>query len=350
MERRKIAFLYNTRHRYPDPDDPASQKETDFDDPETIRGIGTHLEACGYALIPIEADERAYEELSRRRSEIDIALNYSMGIHGAARYAHLPAMLEMLQIPYTGSDPLTQGLVMNKAKLEKVLAADGVPVLRSQVFRGPEEELRPGLEFPLMVKPVAQGSSAGITSKSIVKDLPGLRDRVADIVRAFEEPALVQPFLEGREFSVPMLGNPPRILPFIEPDFRKLPAGFVPIDSIEVKWFFEEQSAENHLSCPAALADGERKRIEAILRAAWDALGIRDWCRIDVRCDGRGNPYVLDVNSPPGIIPPEVSMTSYFPLSARAAGISYDQLLMELIETARVRCLATSRTPRLPSS
>jgi D-alanine-D-alanine ligase len=334
---RTIAFLYNTRHTYPDPADSASQKETDFDDPQTIGGICTHLEACGYRLIPIEADEQAYEQLCRRRTEIDIALNYSMGIHGAARYAHIPSMLEMLQIPYTGSDPLTQGLVMNKAKMEKVLAADGVPVPQSQLFHDAKEDLRPGLEYPLMVKPVAQGSSAGITSKSIVKDAVELRDRVADIVRAFEEPALVQPFLEGREFSVPMLGNPPRIFPFIEPDFRKLPPGFVPIDSIEVKWFFEEQSAEHHLTCPAALPEPERLRIEALLRRAWDCLGIRDWCRIDVRCDREGRPYVLDVNSPPGIIPPEVSMTSYFPLSARAAGISYDRLLTELIETAWAR-------------
>lgn len=333
-----VAFLYNTRRTYPDPDDTASQKETDFDDPETIRHIGAHLEACGYRVIPVEADERAYAQLYRRRSEIDIALNYSMGIHGAARYAQIPAMLEMLRIPYTGSDPLTQGLVLNKAMLEKALSADGVPVPRSQLFRGAAEELRPGLEYPLMVKPVAQGSSAGITSRSIVKDASGLRDRVADIVRAFGEPALVQPFLEGREFSVPMLGNPPRILPFIEPDFNKLPPGFLPIDSIEVKWFFEEQSAENHLTCPADLSEGERLRIEAVLRAAWDCLGIRDWCRIDVRCDRGGRPFVLDVNSPPGIIPPEASMTSYFPLSARAAGMSYDRLLTDVIETARARC------------
>jgi len=332
-----IAFLYNTRHTYPDPNDSASQKETDFDDPETIGSICAHLESCGYRLIPIEADEQAYAELYRRRSEIGLALNYSMGIHGAARYAHIPAMLEMLQIPYTGSDPLTQGLVMNKAMLEKVLSAAGVPVPRSQLFRAADDKLRQDLPFPLMVKPVAQGSSAGITSKSIVKEEAELRERVADLLRAFEEPVLVQPFLEGREFSVPMLGNPPRIFPFIEPDFRKLPPGFLPIDSIEVKWFFEEQTAEHHLTCPAALSDWERTRIEAILRGAWDCLGLRDWCRIDVRCDREGHPYVLDVNSPPGIIPPEASMTSYFPLSARSTGMSYDQLLTELIETARAR-------------
>jgi D-alanine-D-alanine ligase len=337
MSRTVLAFLYNTRHRYPDPGDSVSQRETDFDDPQTIAAMCDHLEACGYGLIPIEADEDAYATLYRRRSEIDLVLNYSMGIHGAARYAHMPAMLEMLQIPYTGSDPLTQALILNKAKLEKVLAASGVPVLPSQLFRSAAEKRDPHLEFPLIVKPVGQGSSAGITSHSVVRNESELTARVTDITTAFEEPALVQPFLEGREFSVPMLGNPPRVFPFIEPDFKKLPPEYAPIDSLEVKWFFEEQSKNHHLVCPAALDEKERLRIEGIVRDTWSALDMKDWCRIDLRCDRSGNPYVLDVNSPPGIMPPEVSQTSYFPMSARSDGISYDALLKMVIETALAR-------------
>jgi D-alanine-D-alanine ligase len=337
MSRTVVAFLYNTRHRYPDPNDSVSQRETDFDDPPTITAMCSHLEACGYGLIPIEADEDAYAALYQRRSEIDLAFNYSMGIHGSARYAHMPAILEMLQIPYTGSDPLTQALILNKAKLEKVLTANGVPVPLSQVFRTSKDERDPRLEFPLIVKPVAQGSSAGITSHSIVRTDSELRARVADITTAFEEPALVQPFLEGREFSVPMIGNPPKIFPIIEPDFQKLPPEYPPIDSLEVKWFFEEQSKDHHLVCPAALAEKERLQIEAVARDAWHALDIRDWCRIDIRCDRAGHPYVLDVNSPPGIMPTEVSQTSYFPMSARSAGISYDRLLEMVVETALAR-------------
>ncbi|RPJ78928.1 MAG: hypothetical protein EHJ94_08770 [Deltaproteobacteria bacterium] len=106
------------------------------------------------------------------------------------------------------------------------------------------------------------------------------------------------------------------------------------MDSLEIKWIFEEQSETHHLVCPAILDDRTKKTIESIALKTWKALQIRDWCRMDMRCDKNGNPYVLDVNSPPGIIPPEISTTSYFPMAARAAGIGYDQLLQKLIQTA----------------
>jgi D-alanine-D-alanine ligase len=332
-----LAFLYNVRHVYPDADDLRTQVETDFDDAATIEAMTRHLEGCGYRVIPIEADEQAYLELHRRRSEIDLALNYSMGLHGAARYAHLPAMLEMLQIPYTGSDPLTQALILNKERMQQVVAAAGGPVLPSWVPRAPEEARPAALGFPLIVKPVGQGSSAGITAASVVHDAGALREQVRRMVDTFGEPPLVQPLLGGREFSVPMLGNPPRVLPPIEPDFSLLPPGYLPIDSLEVKWVFEEQSETNHLRCPAPVDADLAARIERTVRLVWDALGLRDWCRIDLRADAAGTLYVLDVNSPPGMIPPEISTTSYFSLAGRAIGLGYDDLLQQVIETARAR-------------
>ncbi len=340
MRQPVLAFLYNIRHQYPDPNNPQSQVETDFDDVETIEIIAKYLTQCGYEVVPIEANDEAYFRLHEERARIDLVFNYSMGMYGAARYAHLPAMLEMLRLPYTGSDPLTQALVMNKAKMQDVLAANGVPVLPSQVFTTADEPLHADLQFPLIVKPIAQGSSAGITAKSVVLSTKELEARVAQVLLTFREPAIVQPFLEGREFSVPMLGNPPRILPVIELDYSRLPEGLAHLDSLEVKWIFEEQAATHHLVCPALLTTDESEVIETTVRAAWDALRLRDWCRIDLRGSSDGKLYVLDVNSPPGVIPPEVSMTSYFPLSARAAGISYPDLLKLVIDTAWKRSTA----------
>lgn len=337
MTCKTIAFLFNVRHHYPDPNDPATQVETDFDDPQTIERIILHLQACGYSVIPIEANEQAYLELHAHRAEIDIVFNYAMGLHGAGRYAQLPAMLEMLRLPYTGSDPLTQALVLNKAKMQEVLAANGIPVLTSQVFHSHQQSLLPALNYPLIVKPLAQGSSAGITGKSVVRNASELCEAVKLTLDAFHEPALVQPFLEGREFSVPMLGNPPRIMPVIEPDFSKLPENYAPLDSLEIKWIFEEQTESHHLICPALLDENTGRRIASLARSTWDALQIRDWCRIDMRCDKAGNMYILDVNSPPGVIPPEISTTSYFPMSARAAGMDYPELLRQVIESACAR-------------
>jgi len=110
-----------------------------------------------------------------------------------------------------------------------------------------------------------------------------------------------------------MLGNPPRILPVIDLDFSLLPSGYAHLDSLEVKWVYEDQVEENHLRCPAELTDSLQEFVEDTALRAWSALGIRDWCRIAMRCDIDGRPYVLDVNSPAGLIPPAVSTTSFSP-------------------------------------
>ncbi|MEM5777241.1 MAG: ATP-grasp domain-containing protein [Candidatus Aenigmatarchaeota archaeon] len=336
-----IGFIYNIRHKYPDPNDPRAQLETDFDDPETIEWMIKHFQKIGFKVIAIEANEDAYKKLKENKKNIDLVFNYSMGIYGRDRYAHLPAMLEMLQIPYTGPPPLSEALLLNKAKSREIFIARKIPTPLSQIFYSSEEKLDKKLKFPLIVKPCCRGSSAGITNKSFVKNEDELKEQVEFIIKTFNEPALVQMFLSGREFSVPMLGNPPEFLPIIEVDHSVVPEGYAPIDSLEVKWIVEEQDknfTEKHFSCPAVIEKKMEKKIKDICLKVWDALELADLCRIDIRCDSKGNPYVLDVNSPPGLIPPEVSMTSYFPLAARVAGINYDDLLKKIIDEVARRC------------
>lgn len=325
-----VAFAYNIRHIYPDINNPQSQREADYDDPPTIASIIKHLKKCGYGIIPIEADEKAYLKLYKNREQIDLLFNYSLGINGKDRYSHIPAMCEMLKIPYTGSPPLVQATVMNKGKAKETLLAKGLPTLPFQIFKSNKDKLNPKLNFPLIVKPVAQGSSAGITNKSVVNGNCELERQVAYILETFKEPALIEPFLDGREFSVSMLGNPPKILPIIESDHSVLPKEYLPLDSLEVKWIFEETSGANNLICPAIIEKPLRQKLENSCIKTWEVLEIVDLCRIDIRCDKNENPYILDVNSPPGLIPPEVSKTSYFTLSARVAGMNYEELLKTL--------------------
>jgi len=337
MEKLTVAFLYNVRHQYPDPNDPRTQLEADFDDPQTIDWMLKHLKNCFAKVIPVEADESAYFKLFKYRKEIDVVFNYSEGIYGKDREAQLPAILEMLKIPYTGSSPLTQALVLNKAKTKEILLENKIPTAPFQIFNQPKEKLHLNLNFPLIVKPLSQGSSAGITNKSVVKNKKELENQVGWIIKTFSQPALVETFLSGRDLSVAMLGNPPKILPIIESDHSKLPKGYQPIDSLEVKWLVEEKSKDPLLICPANLPDNLKKKIEKICFSTWQALEIQDWCRIDIRCDQRENPFVLEVNSPCGMIPPEVSVTSYFPLAARTAGIDYKSLLIQIIKSSLTR-------------
>ena len=333
MKKPTIAFLYNVRHKYPDPDNPKSQLEADFDDPETIEAIIDHLKKCNYRVLRIEANENAYTKLKRNRSQINLALNYSLGMYGIDRYAQIPAMCEMLRIPYTGSGPLTEALVLYKAKMKEVLVANHIPTLPFQLFKAGDELLDRKLHFPLIVKPVAQGSSAGINNNSVVENETDLRDRIAYEIKTFKAAALVEPFLTGREFSIGLWGNPPETLPIIESNHASLPEGYLPLDSLEVKWVVEEE-APDHLICPANIPARTKRELETVCLKAWNALGLLDWCRMDLRCDNEGNPFVLDVNSPPGMIPPEISMTSYFPLAARTIGIDFDTFLHVIIETA----------------
>lgn len=333
-----IVLLYNQRHIYPDPDDPRTQLEADFDDPATTKWQIKHLKNLGYKVIPIEADEKAYFKFYRLRGKIDLVFNVAEGIYGLDREAQMPAILETLQIPYLGCRPLTEAIILDKAKTKEILMAYKIPTLKFQIFQSENENLDKNLKFPLIVKPIAQGSSAGITNDSVVDGEKKLRIQIKKILKTFKQPVLVESFLKGREFSVAMMDNPPEILPIIEPNHKILPKNYLPFDSLEVKWYFEENGgSKNYLQCPAKISSRLKEKIEKICFDVWQALSIRDWCRIDLKCDDEDNPYVLEVNSPPGIIPPEVSITSYFPLAARAANINYEELLERLIKLALKR-------------
>lgn len=332
-----IAFLYNVRHLYPDSKKPKTLREADFDDPETTQLQIKYLKKLGYKVYPIEANEEAYFKLYKLKEKIDLVFNVSEGLHGEDREAQIPAMLEMLQIPYTGSPPLTQAIILNKSKTKEILIANKIPTLKYQLMDSRNDQLRKFFEFPLMVKPVSEGSSAGITNKSVVYNETELYKQVEFIVNTFNEEALIEPYLEGREFSVAMLGNPPQVLPILESDHSILPKKYLPFDSLEVKWFYELVTSGKHLKCPAKISSRLEKKINKICLDLWDVFGIRDWCRIDIRCDKNENPYVLEVNSPPGCTPPEHDPASYFPLIARSTGIDYENLLKKIIETALKR-------------
>ena len=332
-----ICHLHNIRHQYSDPNDYRNQLEMEFDDPKTTRLQIKYLRKLGFKVYPVEANEKAYFKLYRLRKKIDLVFNLSEGIYGLDRELQLPAMLEMLQIPYTGSGPLTQGFALNKAKAKEILMAYGIPTTHFQLVNNVNFDLDKKLKFPLIVKPVAQGSSAGITNNSVVFNEKNLRNQIKKVIENFRQPALIEPFLSGREFSVAMIGNPPIILPIIEPNHKLLPKNYLPFDSYEVKWFFEEQGNNDYLQCPAKIEKKLENKIKKICYQVWKRLEVRDWCRIDIKCDEKNNPYFLEINSPPGIIPPEVSLTSYFPLAARAYGWDYATLLKKIIETAEKR-------------
>ena len=190
-----------------------------------------------------------------------------------------------------------------------------------------------------MVKPLYEGSSKGIRNNSLVNTQAELEERTEWVISQYKQPALVEEFLEGREFTVAMLGNSDDVkaLPVVEINYSSLPAGVNPIYSYEAKWIWD--TPDNPLEifkCPANIENKLKKDIETVCKAAVHILDIKDWCRIDIRLDSKGASHILELNPLPGILPDPKS-NSCFPKAARAAGMNYNGLIHAVLDAAYKR-------------
>lgn len=324
----------------PEDDDPPLPPDffAECDSMETVSAIQAAL-SRRHQVELIEADEDAFERF--RRSRPDVVFNVAEGVFGTARESHIPAMLEMLRVPYTGSDPLSLAISLDKARTKEVLAYYGIPVPRTLLLSSMADlervrRQRLPFGFPVIVKPVAEGSSKGIVNDAVVRGYDDLEAQVRRVITLYRQAALVEPYLEGREFTVAMIGNGDGVecLPIVEILFDTLPKGVNPIYSYEAKWIWD--TAKDPLEifrCPADISPELKREIERICVGAFHALRLRDWSRIDVRCDAAGQPHVLEVNPLPGILPrPEDN--SCFPKAARAAGMTYEEMILRVLDTA----------------
>jgi len=195
------------------------------------------------------------------------------------------------------------------------------------------------LHFPWIIKPLHEGSSKGIFNTSVVNNRDEAKNEITKVLDQYHEPALIEEYLPGREFTVAILGNGAHlnVLPIVEIKFDTLPAGVNPIYSYEAKWIWDQASAPLEIfACPANLTPELKNEIESVCRKAYTILRCRDWCRIDVRLDDRGIPHIIELNPLPGILPkPEDN--SCFPKAARAVGLSYNKLMQSVLSLAAER-------------
>ncbi|GAB4164618.1 MAG: hypothetical protein Tsb0017_03010 [Geothermobacteraceae bacterium] len=320
----------------------ATDLYAEWDDAQTIQAVASAL-ASRHQVSVVQADPDAFEIFRRLRP--DLVFNMAEGLHGASREAQIPAMLEMLQIPYTGSDPLTLGICLDKYRTKEILGYHRIPTPAFALVESPEQ-VPAELRYPLMVKPPLEGSSKGITDSSLVHNADELAREIRRIRSNYGQPSLVEEFLRGREFTVALLGNGSalRVLPIVEIDFATLPAGANPIYSYEAKWLWDSEDAPLDIfHCPAPLDPPLRRAIEDLCRKAFHHLGCRDWCRIDVRLDRDGAPQIIEVNPLPGVLPrPE--QNSCFPKAARAAGLTYEEMINEVVNAACARLGLVEKT------
>lgn len=310
-----------------------SDKYAEWDDMETIDAIRNAIEKVGHDVVLIEADINAFENLKNNRP--DIVFNIAEGFGGAARESHIPAMLEVLNIPYTASDPVTISICHDKSRCKEVLSYYNIPTPHFYIVENTVNGY-PKVKFPSFVKPLHEGSSKGIYNSSLVNNKKNLNREISRIKKDYKQPALIEDFIDGREFTVAALGNGEnlRVLPIVEINLSSVPEGFNKIYSYEVKWFFDTR--ENKLdifTCPAKVSEQLRKKIENLVLDAYKVLRIRDWARFDVRCDRQENPYIIEVNPLPGILP-NPDDNSCFPKAAREVGMDYDTLIQTVLNLA----------------
>jgi D-alanine-D-alanine ligase len=326
----RVGLSFNLKNSRPP--SVADDRFAEWDDEETIEAVRSAL-ARRHQVFLIEGNEDAFEKFRKLRP--DIVFNMAEGTHGSSRESQIPSMLEMLRIPYTGSDPLTLAVCLDKSRTKEILQFHGIPTAPFVIVADPKQ-MRGLPPFPLIVKPLYEGSSKGIGNDALVRSRPQLQEQVSRILAHYHQPALVEKFLPGREFTVALLGNDPalQVLPIVEIQLEQLPVAMNPIYSYEAKWVWDTvEKPLKIFTCPAKVSAALRKKIEAISQKAFRALGCRDWCRIDIRLDASGEPHILELNPLPGILP-NPDANSCLPKAARTAGFSYEELIHRVLEIA----------------
>jgi D-alanine-D-alanine ligase len=316
----------------------ARDEFAEWDSPTTIAAVESALSRLG-KVIRLEAKEDFPERL--RQARPDIVFNIAEGFHGVNREAHVPAICEFFGIPYSGSDPFTLSLCLDKARTKETLSFHGIPTPKFAVVATLDEihSRTADLELPLFVKPLHEGSSKGITDGNLCWDRGQLSKQTQFLLENYNQPVLVEEYLPGKEFTCAVLGNghEATVLPIVGMNFETLPNGALPIYSFDAKFVWDRP--ENPLDifqCPARITRDLQASIERVTLDAFRVLGCRDWARIDVRLDTAGVPNVLEVNPLPGILP-DPADNSCLPKAARAAGIGYEELIQSCLRYAAAR-------------
>ncbi|MBN2052460.1 KamA family radical SAM protein [Candidatus Woesearchaeota archaeon] len=342
--RMRIAVVFNMKKEAAKnmPEDAYAE----FDEITVPLAIKKALEKKGHVAELVEANESFVEKI--KQGDYDFVFNIAEGLNSGARESQIPAILDMLGIPYTGSGVLTQAITLDKTRTKEILMYHGVPTPGYQLFNHWDEKISKNITFPLIIKPNAEGSSKGIRNNSLVNNEKELRKMVKFVVNNYKQAALAEEYLEGREFTVSIIGNnPPKVLPIVEITFDYLPSGVHKFDSYEVKWYWDNPTNPvDPVVCPAKIDDELRKKIEDVALRAYKALGIVDLCRMDMRLDKQGTPHVIDVNALPGLMPDPLE-NSRFPKACYTAGMSYEKIINTVLSEAMKRYGLPAETKRL---
>jgi D-alanine-D-alanine ligase len=295
---------------------------------ETIQKVVHALESGGHIVELIQADRflltklnKFLPKLSKRRPN-GIVFNLALGVQGKCRYSHVPSILELGGIPYTGSNPMGHTLAQDKVVAKQIFMASHIPTPEYRVYLSAELDA-PHLKYPVIVKPRGEAASFGL---KIVHDDDELKTAISELKEEYKQPALAEEFIDGREVNVGILGNyPPEAFPVLELILDRVENGVYTYDAK----FKGMQSKKVKKVCPADLPPETAAYIKKLAVNAFEVLNTYDFGRVDFRLDQYNQPYILEMNSMASVNP-----DSSFVKAAIKAGYSYDKLVNRIIEVA----------------
>lgn len=294
----------------------------EFDHPDTIQVIREAIEAMGHSVVLIGDVEGLLKALDHLK--VDLVFNIAEGRSGRNREAQVPILLEMRGVPFTGSDGLTQALTLDKRMTKKVLLSEGIPTPRFFEIAHPDSAIPVDASFPLILKPRFEGSSKGLSDRSVVHSAEELKRQAEWLIQTYRQPALAEEFIRGNEFTVAIIGNEaPEVYPVVR----------IQIDGKDelgdLFYTFSRIASGARYVCPARIDAKLETRLQELALRTYRAVECRDFGRVDFRVDAAGNPFVLEINSLPSL-----STEDVFGILAQHIGISYAEMVARVVETA----------------
>jgi D-alanine-D-alanine ligase len=297
--------------------------------------VSTLLRARGYEVETLEASYSLWEDMKAKKGSFDLVLNLAEAFGGTnSNEVLVPTMLEALEIPFTGATARNMTLTLDKAQTKLVALSNGVPTPTYQIFRCEQESLSETLTFPLIVKPIREEASIGIRHDSVVADLESLQRKVAEVIRLYRQPAIVESFIIGREISAGVIGNGQdlHVFPPLEFLFEGVQTPYEQIRSYEYKW-----GGKKEQMVKAILSAGMAELLAEYTRRMFVATECRDYARMDFRVTKGEEIYLLEVNYNPGIGPNTHGLNNTLAKMASFEGGSFEDLIERIILTAARR-------------
>jgi len=322
----RVGLTYNAKSEYPlKPGDPPDAN-AEFDHDDTIGVIEEAIAAGGHEVVRV-GNARKVLEGGERLKALDIVFNIAEGYEGRNRESQVPILLEMLRVPFVGGDGLTLGMTLDKIITKKLLLAEGIPTPRFVELTDPDQSWSVELSYPLIVKPRYEGSSKGLRKASLVTDAQELARQARWLIETYRQPALVEEFIEGREFTVAIIGNnPPEVQPVVQIQIEGR------LDLGRLFYTFDHIRSGADYVCPAQIEDGLRHELEAVALKTYQAVECLDFGRVDIRVDRAGRPSVLEINPLPSL-----STEDVFMFVARAQGMTYEAIINKVLDAALAR-------------